>query len=430
MNSTWRLALREIGFRKGDFFLGVLAVTASVASLVASATLLEGHGTWMASLAETHREDTLSLLRSVEDDYRKITKDMGYNVLVLSQKQDIAAYLNEGYASVHMPESYVSKLAQSKVMTVRHLVPTLHQRILWKEQGNLPVILLGARSEYPLSYRSAKTPIVEAVEKGTMRIGHVLHEKLGINTGDTVTLLGKSFTVTKVNGLQGNEDDISVWVHLEEAQALLNRPDEINAIMALSCHCDNASLEKIQNEITAILPNTQVLQLASQTTARAKARDRASALSTEAAEAQQIHQAQLQHERESLTAWLVPLVMLGSILWVAFLMLGNARTRRSEIGILRALGYRTPAIMGLFLLRAAGMGFVGAILGLVAGTLVGGLWGRWDGIPPEVLPPFPLNTALVLPVLITAPLLACVATWIPALIAAQQDPAEVLRQDG
>ena len=430
MYNICQLTLREIAHRKGDFLLGVLAVTAAVASLVASVTLLKGHATWMESLAETHREDTLSLLRRVENDYRKITKDMGYNVLVLSARQDIAAYLNEGYASVHMPESYVSKLAQSKVMTVRHLVPTLHQRILWKEQENLPVILLGARSEYSLSYRSATTPVIEAVEKGTLRIGHVLHKKLGVNTGDTVTLLGKSFRVAKVNALQGNEDDITVWLHLEEAQALLNRPDEINAIMALSCHCDDASLEKIQKEITAILPDTQVLQLASQTTARAKARDRASALSTETAEAQQIHQAQLQSERESLTAWLVPLVMLGSILWVAFLMLGNARIRRSEIGILRALGYRTPAIMGLFLLRAVGMGIAGAILGIIVGTLIGGLWGRLDGIPPENLAFFPLNSALVLPILITAPLLACVATWIPALIAAQQDPADVLRQDG
>jgi putative ABC transport system permease protein len=429
MDSTWRLALREIGFRKGDFLLGVLAVTAAVACLAASATLLKGHGAWMADLTEAHRESTLSLLRSVEDDYRKITKDMGYNVLVLNKAQDMAAYLDEGFASKHMPEEYVGKLAQSKVMTVRHLVPTLHQRLHWKEQGDLPVILLGARSEFPLSYRTAKSPLVEAVEKGTARIGHVLHEKLGINTGDTITLLGKEFNVTQVNTLQGNEDDISIWTHLEEAQALLNRPDEINAIMALSCHCDDASLAKIQNEICAILPDTQVVQLASQTTARAKARDRAAALNTETDEAQQAHQAELQQEREALAAWLVPLVMIGAILWVGFLMLGNVRVRRDEIGILRAVGYRTPAIMGLFLSRAAGMGFVGALLGLITGFLVGGLWGRWDGIPAETLALFPLDGPLLTPVLIGAPFLACVATWIPAVLAAQEDPAEVLRHD-
>ncbi len=430
MKNTWRLVLREMGYRRGDFFIGVLAVTAAVACLAASSTLLHGHDAQTRQLAESHRESTLSLLRSVEDDYRKITKDMGYNVLVLSKDQDMATYLDEGYAKAHMPENYVGKLAQSKVMTVRHLVPTLHQRLLWKEQGDLPVILLGARSEFPLQYRTTKKPLVEAVEKGTARIGHVLHEKLGIQEGDTITLLGKEFSVIKVNDLQGNEDDISIWVHLEEAQALLNRPDEINAIMALSCHCDDASLAKIQNEICAILPDTQVLQLASQTVARGKARDRAASLNVEAAEAQQLHQAELQRERASLTAWLVPLVMIASILWVGFLMLGNVRSRKDEIGILRAVGYRTPAIMSLFLARAAGMGFVGALLGLALGFFIGGTWGRWDGIPSDVLSAFPLNTALLVPVLVGAPLLACIATWIPALLAAQQDPADVLRHEG
>ena len=171
------------------------------------------------------------------------------------------------------------------------------------------------------------------------------------------------------------------------------------------------------------------MQLASQTTARAKARDRAAALNTETDEAQQAHQTELQQEREALTAWLVPLVMVGAILWVGFLMLGNVRVRRDEIGILRAVGYRTPAIMGLFLSRAAGMGFVGALLGLMSGFLVGGLWGRWDGIPVETLALFPVDGSLLVPVLIGAPFLACVATWIPAVLAAQEDPAEVLRHD-
>ncbi|MCX5771948.1 MAG: hypothetical protein NTZ09_16985 [Candidatus Hydrogenedentes bacterium] len=32
-------------------------------------------------------------------------------------------------------------------------------------------------------------------------------------------------------------------------------------------------------------------------------------------------------------------------------------------------------------------------------------------------------------VLVLAPLLACVASWLPALVAAQQDPAVILREE-
>ena len=430
MGRTLQLVLREIAYRKGDFLLGVLAVTAAVACLVASATLLRGHGAWSDALADHYREDTLALMRTAEDDYRQITVDMGYNVLVLNKAQDMAAYLDQGYATESMPEDYVAKLAGSKLVTIRHLVPTLQQRILWKERGGMPVILLGTRSEYPLAFADTKKPIVEAVEKGAMRIGRVIHDKLGINAGDMVTLLGKSFNVAQVNQLQGNEDDISVWIHLEDAQALLNRPNEINAIMALSCHCADQSLPMLQKEIGGILPDTQVIQLASKAAARGKTRDRATALTMEASEAQQSQEAALRRERESLAAWLVPLAMAGAGLWIGFLMLGNVRARRDEIGILRALGYGTGSIMGLFLARAAVMGILGAVAGVLGGFFTGGLWGRADGIPGEVLALFPAAPGLALPVLLAAPLLACAATWLPAVIAAKQDPAEVLRDGG
>ena len=427
MGSVLQLALREIGYRKGDFLLGVVAVTCAVACLAACVTLLGGHGAWMAALDDQYREDTLALMRSVEDDYRKITVEMGYNVLVLNKAQDMGVYLDQGYATQSMPEGYVAKLADSEVMTIRHLVPTLQQKVLWKEQGDMPVILLGTRSEYPLAHTAPKKPIVEAVEKGTMRIGRVIHEKLGIGAGDTVTLLGKQLAVAQVNQLQGNEDDISVWIHLEDAQELLHRPGEINAIMALSCHCKDASLQKLQNEICGILPDTQVVQLASHTTARGKARDRAAALTAETVEAQQSRAATLRHERESLAAWLVPLVTVGAALWVGLLMLGNARARRGEIGILRALGYGTGAIMGLFFARAAWMGAFGAVAGLVAGFMIGRFWGQFDGIPVEVLAGSGATAAVVVPVIVAAPLIACAATWLPAILAARQDPAEVLR---
>ena len=89
--------------------------------------------------------------------------------------------------------------------------------------------------------------------------------------------------------------------------------------------------------------------------------------------------------------------------------------------------YGAPTIMGLFFGRAAAMGLLGALAGICGGFLLGGLWGRADGIPPEVLAVCPMRGALALPVILAAPLLACAASWLPAIIAAKQDPAEVLR---
>ncbi len=425
----WSLVIKEIAFRKLDFLLGVLAVCAAVGCLVATLTLVEGHTVQAESLAVIHEESTLSLMRTVEDDYRKITKDMGYNVLLLSAEQDMAAYLDQGYATEHMPESFVDDLAASKVMTIRHLMPTLQHRLEWPEQDNTPIILLGTRSEYTLNYRPPSKPVIDSVSPGKVRIGHVLHEKLGINEGDTVTVLGKSFEVIKVHGPKGNEDDISVWMHLSEAQALLNMPDTINAIMALSCHCADSSLGKIQNEINKILPETQVLQLAAQTQARADTRDRAASLSLEATEDQSAYHHDLRQRREAMAAWLVPVVILGAICWVGFLMLGNVRARRDEIGILRALGFGAWNLVQVFFARALLMGLIGAGIGMVLGVVIATSWGKAEGLLFSDAVWSLVQPQWVLTIFIATPVLACVATWIPALIAAQQDPADVLGRD-
>ena len=58
---------------------------------------------------------------------------------------------------------------------------------------------------------------------------------------------------------------------------------------------------------------------------------------------------------------LVPLVLLISALWIGLVFHANVRERRSEIGILRALGARAGTILRLFLTKALLMGAAGAL---------------------------------------------------------------------
>ena len=138
----------------------------------------------------------------------------------------------------------------------------------------------------------------------------------------------------------------------------------------------------------------------------------------------------LWREREALAAWLIPLVVMGSVLWIGLLAFGNVRERRTEIGLWRALGFGTRHILCVFLGKAVILGFTGALLGSIAGYVVGVLWGVWDGIPllSETWATR-LDPVLWGLLLFAAPILACLATWIPAMLAAQQDPALVLREE-
>ena len=96
------------------------------------------------------------------------------------------------------------------------------------------------------------------------------------------------------------------------------------------------------------------------------------------------------------------------------------------MAILRALGCRSSQILILFLSRSLLVGLIGAVVGCACG-LAGALLLRGEWTVPLLGEGGMLPWPLVIggPVIGTA--LGVVAGWIPALFAAQQDPAAILK---
>jgi putative ABC transport system permease protein len=135
--------------------------------------------------------------------------------------------------------------------------------------------------------------------------------------------------------------------------------------------------------------------------------------------AEEANRANLRRQREALAAMLAPALIVASGLIIALLAWANVRDRRSEIGLFRAVGMRSRQILGIFLGRAAIVGFAGAGVGVVGGILIGLLAVERTMLPVQVL---------VL-IAVIAPLLAVMASWLPALLAAQRNPAEILQDN-
>ncbi|MFQ5806747.1 MAG: ABC transporter permease [Phycisphaerae bacterium] len=424
--TLWRLIVKEIRLRRMNFALGVVSVLGAVGVLVAQLTLLDVHDLHTRRILAAKQAETVAEMARMEDDYRKIMKKLGFNLLVLPEGQRLDDFYADGYAARDMPEEYVTKLADSGIMTVRHLLPGLEQKIRWPEQGQRTIILVGTRGEVPLSHRKPKEPMMVAVPPGSVVLGYEIWNSLGRQVGDTITLLGRKFKVSRCHPERGSKDDITMWIELAQAQELLNRRGRINAILALKCHCPGADLANIRKEIGTILPGVSVIELANKVVTRAEARDRAKAAAEAALESERAHRARLRSERAAFAAWLVPLVTLGAAVWIGLLALVNVRERTPEIGILRALGLRSRQIMVVFLTRALLAGVVGAVLGYGVGYAIGLLSGE-ARVETETAATLFRPELLVL-VLVAAPLLAALTSWPPALIAARQDPALVLRE--
>jgi len=414
--NLFRLILREIGYRKVNFALGVLSAAFAVGSLVAQLTVLRRHDERTEQIVAAKQAETQARLAGLEDDYRKLTLKMGFNVLILPKDQNLADLYADDFAAKTMPEEYATRLARSRVATLNHILPSLQQKVKWPERERT-VLLMGVRGEAYIQSARQK-PLLEPVAAGMMILGHELGQSLQLKPGDKTALLGRSFTIAKINPERGNKDDITVWINLAEAQVLLDKPGQINAIMALDCTCDTLDrLSRIRAEIGQILPDTQIIEFASQAIARAEARQRAGAEAEAALAQEKAGRARLRAEQEAFAAVLVPVVVLIAAAWIGFLAFSNVRERAVEIGILRALGLRSWQVLVLFLSRALMIGFVGAILGFAGGALV-----TWPALPAVQLPWLPV-------VLVASPVLAALASWLPALLAAQQDPAIVLNKE-
>jgi len=427
--TIWGLAVKEIRHRKLSFGLGLVSVVLAVGSLVGALTLLKGYDMRTRQILARKEAEAKQKMAALNDDVRKAMLRLGFNLVILPKGQNLGDWYADDYASKYMPEEYVTRLAHSQIMTVRHLLPSLQQKVKWPEKKRT-IILVGTRGEAPDFHANPKKPMVQPVPRGKIVLGYEIHHSLGLNIGDDLTLLSRHFTVHKLYQERGSKDDITAWINLKEAQELLGKKGLINAILAIECICSWSGLPKLKADIAGILPDTQVVERVSKARIRYQTRLKVAQRAKETIQAEKRSRAKLRSQRERVVSVLVVVATVGSAAWIALLSLANVRERRAEIGVLRALGLRSRQIMLLFLSKAAAMGFAGGILGLVAGFLVGKhLAITLEHAAAEPMGQTLFDPRLVLPALVMAPLLAVVASWIPAIIAAQQDPADILRQE-
>jgi len=401
--------------RKWSFLAGVLGAGAAIASLVASLAVLERHDRETREVLGHKREELELTMAELSQEMRKATLKLSFNLVILPEGQELRDWYDKDYAAKYMPEAYVKKLAGSGIVTVRHFLPSLQQRLVWPEQKRT-IILVGSRDEVPNLYMNPKRPLVQPVPPGTIVLGHELHRSLGLKEGDSTVLLGRTFKVHGCHDQRGNKDDITAWIHLGEAQELLEKKGLINAILALECMCaGSGALPKLRKQIASILPGTQVIERGPQTLARFEARAGVGREARRAIEREEANRALLRAEKEGFATMVIVVIVVAGALWIAVVAWSNTRTRRHEIGVLRAVGFRTVQILSLFLGRAFLTGLAGGIAGFAAGLLFAGL------------PPHPLRVLLMS--LCASVSLAVVACWIPSLLAASQDPANTLRAE-
>jgi putative ABC transport system permease protein len=421
-----RLIIREILHRKLNFALGLLSVAVAVGCLAGSLTLVRLHDARTQTILVQKKIETQEKMRILEDDVRRAMQKLGFNIVILPKDQNLSDWYADDYGEKYMPEEYLSRLQQSGIVTIEHLVPRLRRKVRWPET-KWAVILVGASDKKAVNPGLYSHELsLEEVPRGKIVLGYEVQQGLGLNVGDRIRFMGNEFVVHKCNGESGSEEDMTVWINLQQAQELLNKKGLINEILAFECRSAWANLPKVRAEITRILPGTQVIEKASSVLAKVHAYTKVEDEGKAAIERERAHMAQLRAAKTRFIRILISLVMVICLVWLALLAVGNVRGRRTEIGILRTLGFRSRQILYIFLSRAIVIGLFGGFLGFFAGGFIGGNWSEPVG---ENRYEWMLDFKLFGLAVCVAVAIAVAASWIPAIIAARQDPAVALRQD-
>jgi len=127
-----------------NFSTGLLSVAIAVGCVVGALALLQAHDARTETLIVEKEAETRAAMLRLEDDYRRIMRDMGYNVLILHEDQDLGMLHDDGTPNVFMPDNYAEKLAEGGIKTLNHLLPILQQKAYWEER-QVEVLVAGIR---------------------------------------------------------------------------------------------------------------------------------------------------------------------------------------------------------------------------------------------------------------------------------------------
>lgn len=138
---------------------------------------------------------------------------------------------------------------------------------------------------------------------------------------------------------------------------------------------------------------------------------------------------------------IVLFVTISLIIFVAALNLISSLSmmileKRPSVGVLRTLGATEGNVYAIFLQVGVFIGVTGTVLGNVFGVGLALLLGRYHLVRlPRSMAlleylPFALDTSDIVLINVVAVLLALVATWYPARIAARLDPINAIKEEG
>ena len=408
----WMLSLRYMRSRRAEGFISVIAIFSFLGIMLGVATLI--------------------IVMAVMNGFRKelLDKILGLNghLLVQPLEKPLTDF-----------EEVAARIA--KVPGIRLAVPIVEGQALASSPFNAAGVLVRGIRAADLE---GLTSIAKNIKQGTIDgfdqgqgviIGRRLADQLTLRAGDSVTLVAprgavtpmgttpriKAYKVAAVFEIGMSEyDSAFVFMPLPEAQAYFNRANDVTAIEVYTTDPD---------QVAAFRP--LVIEAAQRPIFMIDWRQRNATFF-----------GALQVERNVMFL-ILTLIVLVAAFNIASSLIMLVKDKGRDIGILRTMGATQGAIMRVFLITGAAIGFIGDLVGFGLGLVVClniesiRQFLSWltntNLFPPELYflskLPAELDVRETTAVVVMALALSLLATLYPSWRASRLDPVEALRYE-
>jgi putative ABC transport system permease protein len=233
-------------------------------------------------------------------------------------------------------------------------------------------------------------------------IGSMIAQSLKKTVGESIELGNARYKVVGIYESSVGWEEMGGVMTLRDAQNFIGKPRKVS-MYAVKLNDPKSAVETV-NKINAQLPDVYAT------------------LTGDFAE----QMPDMKNSTAMVDAISMMAVLLGG-LGVMNTMLMAVLERTREIGVLRALGWRRRAILGLILRESVLLGILGGFFGILMGIFLGWLLSMDPGMGSAMKPAY--EWQMFARAMLVAILLGGVGGIIPAFRASQQPPVEALRYE-
>ncbi len=334
--------------------------------------------------------------------------EFGANILVLPASEDLP--LSYGGLTVSAVNTGGRMLTLDDVKKIRSIenyqnISTVAPKLLIvSEVKGRKVLIAGVdfHSEFRLKKWWRLAAGIKPDGSGDVLLGRDAAAKLGLAPGDRVPLGRLTLRVSGVLDNTGSQDDGLVFADIGRMQKQFHKGNSVSLI-ELSALCSGCPIDTMVAQISSVLPGAKV----------------AAVKETVELKMQAMHY----FHRFSLGISGLLLIVAGMIIF--FAMTASVRERVNEIGLFRAIGFRTGHIILVLLSEA----FLVSLLAGAVGYAIGAISSRF--IAPYLMSAYNLNFTfdpiMAAGAVVSSVVLGLAASIYPAVRASRLDPVEALR---